>query len=483
MKTTYRFILAAFAAMAMVSCTKDIAADRQDTGLQDGVRTISVSFAAQTKTTLDGLQPEFDKGDVIKVSNGSACEEKVIDLDPQGNAFFTTTLTGPLTAVYPAAMAKMSGNTITGVMVPAIQTGRFKDANICKAEIAAGETDALFHNETAILRFYVDESVDVKALSLISKSQPITTETIKIDEDMELPSNYIYVLSEIPENFMDAVEDKDNLKSLYQGTDDPNKRLCYVAVLPFSGDDIRFMGISSIQEASFKYSNVTLNKGDIANAFIPYYIEVNVSGTLLNPTIQRWSYCNLGAFLPEEAGYYYSWGNPDGHWKNGVSDVYSFTADSYATSMGNNLTGDIQPTSQYDASFNAWVKSQGGSGKWHIPTKAEFETLLGANPSVTEEGLVFAEGLKFPFAGKFENGEFLLGFENFKAMCYWTSTIREGEESLANCMVAAFAPNETPIPPGFDPSARYDGLPIRPIYGDPQSTNISINPIQEGDSL
>ena len=471
METTYRFIIAALAAaVALSSCTKDIAADREDVNPQDGVRTISVSFAAQTKTTLDGLQPEFDKGDVIKVSNGSACEEKVIDLDPQGNAFFTTSLTGALTAVYPATAAALEGNNITGVKVPAIQTGKFKDANICMADIAANATSATFHNKTAILRFYVEESLDVRAIAIQSTDSDIATESKQIE---------VYNDATPPQSSPGGgMADWSSLKPLAQGTDDPGKRISYVAVLPGEFEGLYLFSYAPSQESTsgeMTYRNVTLNEGDIANAFIPYYIEVNVSGTLPNPTIQRWSYCNIGAFLPEEAGYYYSWGNVDGHWRNGIKEEGEpFSMTSYAGTDGEGLGDNI--TYEHDAAYAAWADKR--EGTWRMPTEAEYETLLGMEPEITDEGLAIpGTALKFPFAGRVEGNELILTFSDLKAMSYWTATIHE--EGNAKCMVAAYGLDVAVS--GTQPSERYVGMPIRPIYGEPavEPTNIEIQSFEE----
>ena len=475
MKASFRLIFAALAALALTACTREIIPGREGTDPQDGVRTIAVSFAAPTKTswtpTETGIQPKFDKGDVIKVSNGSACEEKAIDLDPQGNPYFTTSLTGDLKAVYPASAAKLNGNAIEGVKVPAIQSGRFADANICMADIGADAKEATFHNETAILRFYVDESIDVKMITVMCQNGVISTEAIDIEEEMN--QKVIIVLSGGMESLEDLSGSPEDLKPLSATTDDPGKRLCYVAILPVSNDNIGFFSMASTQDATGGLSqiinyNVSLGKGNIANAFIPYYIKVRVNGTDDAPEYQRWSYCNLGAFLPEEAGYYYSWGNSTGHWKNGVSDGYPFSSDSYALTPGFSLSKDIQPTSEFDAVFNAWVKGQEDAEelKWRMPTKGEFEKLLGGTElsGDSENNLLVFNGtpLRLPLSGLVKDGEFCATNDNVNVGMYWTATICEYSGEANGIMCWATSPFNLPVE-----ADRYYGMPIRPIFGEP----------------
>ena len=60
----------------------------------------------------------------------------------------TTTLKGPLKAVYPSTAAQLNGNQITGVKVPAVQDGTFANANIAMAEDIT--TNAAFKNKTVL---------------------------------------------------------------------------------------------------------------------------------------------------------------------------------------------------------------------------------------------------------------------------------------------------------------------------------------------
>ena len=149
MKASFHLIFAVLAATAVLvsSCTKEIPAAEDD-----GSRIISISFAThpQTRTTLeeDGRTPVFQEGDRIMISNGVATKTIAVHIDENGNAYFSTSLSGELTAVYPAAAAEVRNNVIKGIRVPAEQSGRFADANIAVAEHIADY--ARFENRTAL---------------------------------------------------------------------------------------------------------------------------------------------------------------------------------------------------------------------------------------------------------------------------------------------------------------------------------------------
>ncbi|MDO4802553.1 MAG: hypothetical protein Q4A15_10350, partial [Prevotellaceae bacterium] len=304
----YKFMIAAFAAtMALTSCTKD-SADMNGANTQpDGTRVITVSFNNTTRTYLDsdGLTPRFEDGDMILVSNGITTKTLPIYMD-KGMPTFRTILTGELTAVYPASAAVVENNVIKGVKVPAEQSGRFADANIAIAEHIMdnseyGNNHAVFRNATAILRFYVHHSVGVERLEIASASENIATgsKTISVGADKDMLSG--------------NVEDE---------------TLCYVAVLP---GEIQKLDITSYASKQTEtdgivkktYNNIKIKAGQMASVFMPYYVQI---GT------QKWAYCNLGAFLPEEPGYYYSWGDSKGHFLNGNWEDYYFTPEAYPAS-------------------------------------------------------------------------------------------------------------------------------------------------------
>ena len=90
-------MLATLAATAAIAaCTKEVTPDKANTDSAsqsaEGSRVIAVSFAPQTKTYLDkdGLQPKFNDGDSVLISNGKAIDtcEVSVDGDCFGSDFF-----------------------------------------------------------------------------------------------------------------------------------------------------------------------------------------------------------------------------------------------------------------------------------------------------------------------------------------------------------------------------------------------------------
>lgn len=307
--TAYRFIMAAMAALAAgalaVSCSKEPVAGNNGGGGSDGVRTISVSFGEGTRTALgdkkaDGTIPaEFKAGDVILVSNGKALEDCKVIIDGNDTTI-TTTLKGTLDAVYPPEAAVYLGYNITGFKVSDSQSGRFADAHICTATIADGATEAHFTNETAILKFYVDKSIGVTSIKITSSGPEIATGSKTIT--VTAPHG----------------------KTLADVTDDTKKRICYVSVLPgVKASELTYETVTTTQPTLPRTptDDVALTASKLYKAFMPYYIKIGS---------QRWGYCNVGAFLPEEAGRYFAWGETTGMALNS-DNTFTFPNEKYYT--------------------------------------------------------------------------------------------------------------------------------------------------------
>ena len=447
MRTAFQFALAVMvSAVSFSSCTKNLI---QDNGSDpaapatEGTRTIAVSFAPQTKTALgkDGLTPEFQAGyDTIKVAkkDGSASPEDCPVYIENEVAVIHTDLEGDLVAVYPSSAASIDGNVINGVRVPSKQTGKFADANICSATILAGSQSATFKNETAILKFYVDKSIGVKSITIGNKENIADNSSIiKIDETDESS-----ILSEIT---------KEN----------SNERICYVAVLAGIHSALQFTSETSTQSAPVQkqLQPVTLLPGTMYNVFLPYYIQVGD---------QKWGYCNVGAFLPEEPGYYFSWGNTEGFIRryNETTEnsewIYpsgqpapagGFTDNNYSLTTGYSITVNL--TAENDAATVAW------QGDWRMPTKSEYETLCSATHTWgtysggQQKGYYFGT-LFFPAVGRgiYEN----LEYTNKKSY-YWSSTINDTHPYYLH-----FEDDEMAVNTEL---SRSQGFSIRPIYGAP----------------
>ena len=90
------------------------------------------------------------------------------------------------------------------------------------------------------------------------------------------------------------------------------------------------------------------------------------------PSGRKWANMNVGASKPEEEGFFFSWGNVEGHCLNGVTD-YDFgtsTTDApYSGSPGAALSGDIAVGDTYD------MARANLGGAWRLPTKEDFQEL------------------------------------------------------------------------------------------------------------
>lgn len=578
MKTTYKFTTAILVAgMALAACTKDIASENGTDPVnpqKEGFRTIEVTFDTPTKSHLDadGRTPKFDNGDEIMVSNGNKCVPVTVTV-VNGKASFITDLTGKLKAVYPSSAAKIDEyGEIVGVKVPLTQSGFFKDANIAMAEIGITQNTAIFKPQTAVLRFYVDNSIGVKRIEIEELNGLIIAD--KLVEDLPVAEQAAEAAEaaaqDLPQAFGETGESLSHASSsgsfitvmpsdgLYPTLGNwLQDRVCYVAILPTateSGDDEEEdvkkkkaknelaweagpstydLSVTSytftqnasnggsivMEEASISseqllqdvpsrtgavtktFRSVSLPAGTLASVFIPYYISVNV-GTEEKPYYQNWSYCNLGAFLPEEPGYFFSWANTSGYVKDAYgnwvracgsegAEYIKFNQESYeAGSDGHGYGASLQRDidlyeSPSDAAYYAWRSSLpmfgGTPDDWRMPTKAEVDTLL--NKFKAEPGRTFA---KEDYSGK--QGVWFMdntGNRVFFALdSYWTATYVKAEDEEENSDYAyIFKVEEGALSTSAE--HRWLGYHIRPIFGNPldESTGIRIEPINEGETI
>lgn len=547
MKTIYKLFLAALAAaVALTSCTKDIAGQGGSESRTDGVRTIAVSFETPTKSRLydensDELQPVFEVNDKIMVSNGKKAEICSVEQGENDKSlyYFTTELKGHLTAVYPAECADMDGAEIAGILVPERQSGLFKDANIAVASIDDEYNYAIFKNKTAVLRFYVDESIGVLNIDIKSAStQPIANAVVdengKIKKSSESLTSIRIVAPSTEESQEPVIEVVDTVP--VESTEDgpsallgnyevassdktldqiAGGRFCYVSILPTKKDETYTLIVTSNtlsyqgtlgkikNEANLQqktqlgkenpilpkrlfmverqFSNVSLPAGTLANVFMPYMISI-VVGTDENdkPICQRWGYCNVGAFVPEETGKYFAWGDTlgftkvDNHQFNWTNCPFNDNESEYSKTAFDNVVETICPdgelVSQYDAATKNW-----GNG-WRLPTKFEVEKLHeGHNNGMFNDEYIddlggsllirnISQVLLFPRISPIG-----AGIEPGNDGTFWTSTLNPSDKkeayvlywkhSVFNMLSAVV--NEI----NFTSMPRYAGAAIRPIFG------------------
>ena len=440
MKSIIKFILAAIAiSLALTSCAKELLIEENGSSSpSEGTRVIVVSFGQQTKTALnaDGITPEFTGEDEWVMVSNEETGEKCQIITENGVLLFKTNLKGELRAVYPASAAKIDKKTnkITGITIPATQTGKFADANICLAENITNK--AVFDNKTAILKFYVGEEISVNEISITGSKITEGSKTITVSA---------------PDG-----------KHLHEVTDGPDKRICYVAVqagVQANGLQLKSKTTTQGDIGRTLTTAATLEAGKMYNAFIPYYIEVN--GV-------KWGYCNVGAFLPEEPGEYFAWGETIGHkWnasENKFDNGYNFNWANTPFNGANasfdqtyfNTTKDIVCPNgtlalKYDAANANW-----GNG-WRLPTKGDFETLKSKATfdNSSSPAYIFKSESKsvfFPAAG-YATPQMYYSDVPY----YWSSTL--GGSSYEKQAYMLFADNRA-----VNIGERNVGMPIRPVY-------------------
>ena len=474
MRKVFGYILAA-AFLTLASCSKEQLAG-EGTALQSGEpRIITLSFNPSTKTTpggTDGRSPEFVPGDIIRLSNSTSWEERAVNVS-DGVATVSTFLGGELKVVYPAAAAATDANgLITGIKVQASQSGRFRDANICMTTIPANANSATLLNQTAVLRFYVDASIGVKSVTVTSGGSNIANEGAHLKQITVDPAGNELISSV---------------------TDDPDRRLCYVAVLPGANTNALTFTSETTTQGTVVHkplrTSVTLAANGMYNAFIPYYIKMKVNDS--PETYQKWGYCNVGAFLPEEAGRYFAWGETTGQVPNGTTFNPGFSWSNCPHTNGTYSDSNKAVFTRYTASNNAYAKSGTADGKtvldladdaahvnwgddWRMPTGGEggeFGVLINGN----DKGWITYYGVKgrkfadidnesnyvfFPAAGLGNGATYSQAGDGVR---YWASTLattsNPSQAFGLGCGGTAYDIN-----PVNEPYNRCLGRTIRPIY-------------------
>ena len=428
MKTTFKFIIAAMAASAVLtSCQKEMAIDNSASS-NGGVRVISASFSAPTKSALDtdNKTPKFVGGETVKVSNATASEDCTISVNG-GVATFSTTLSGTLTAVYPSTAAKMNGAVIdnSAVLVSTVQDGTFASANIAMA--TGITTSATFTNKTAV---------------------------IKVTPGAGANTKYVEVITAGPEIANTTTTDYTKKNKIHVNTTSADP--VYVSILVPSGlkvQNLSFADGSNIKTAKDNTTAIAINTISTVTAtgWDKPYVEINGL---------KWATMNIGATSSTDAGLYFMWGETSGMPASSISST-NFPASKYYTNADNSSwdktkgfglanspwTDGVYSDSnknvftKYTGSKNAYAKSGTADGKttleleddaananwggsWRMPTTAEFEALASKKRGDFSSGYNFGESdtqqIFFPAAGYGDGTDLkLAGYRG----TYWSSSL------------------------------------------------------------
>lgn len=322
MKTTFRFIIAATAAIAVFSsCQKELVGETVS-NTTDGVRVISVQFDNSTKASLSGNTPTFTNNDKIRVSNTEKSEECTVSVDGSGNATFTTTLSGELTAIYPEAAADYTGSgpiSSQAFKVLATQTGKVEDAIIAKATIASNS--ATFTGVTALFEITPPSgatSFTITSLNKIGTDGQRSGTATSINTDGADDAKKCVITVEVPTGgtaYVSLVPGVNLTDLSFEYTTDDT----HGAMKGIPMKDITEGGNTDATAANTKYTIDDKN-------WHPY---VTIGG-------KKWATENIGATDSDPYGTYFMWGETNGIKPSASS--FSFPTSKYYTADNNSWT-------------------------------------------------------------------------------------------------------------------------------------------------
>lgn len=191
------------------------------------------------------------------------------------------------------------------------------------------------------------------------------------------------------------------------------------------------------------------------------YVDLGLSSGLC------WAVKNLGADKPEDEGLHFAWGEVE------PKEDYSYETYKWANLLKNNeyikyVTDDYYGLIDFRNTLepNDDAANVALGSKWHIPSKLATQELL--KECTTEFGYYY--GVKGYFiTGPNGNAIFLPGAEEWEDTDfnergnggnYWTSTLRDSNNSTANKLVFSLTYIDSE---DDDYAARTDGLVIRPV--------------------
>ena len=442
MKTTFKFIIAAMAAISVFSsCQKELA-NESVSNTTDGVRTISVQFDNSTKASLSGFIPSFTNGDKIRVSNTEKSEECTVSVDGSDNATFTTTLSGALTAIYPSTAAVLSSGeadapiaSSNNFKVLATQDGTVEKAIIASATVAEGVTTATFNGVTALFE-----------ITPPSTAKKITVTSLKKVESGSRTGTAADINTEDTGKTVITVGD---------GSADLPGTI-YVALVPGvnltdlsfdAGEAVGMKGIPASKiTGKIVDATATNTKYTIGSSDWHPYVEIQMTINGVSKTY-KWATMNIGATSATDNGDYFAWGETTGHaaatassnafvfgtdnagfaWKNcpfAATDNPTFNKyvpASQTSYLAEGFDGDTKTV--LDLADDAANANWGGS--WRMPTKAEFNALASETKDwdSTNKGYTFGTSpntIFLPAAGfGIGSGLYYVGDDGY----YWSSSL------------------------------------------------------------
>ena len=276
----------------------------------------------------------------------------------------------------------------------------------------------------------------------------LTPQQKKLREEQE---EYRRIQQALRNLVSDSLESNNNLSS-----EDKQDIESLISQTKFLQHEDTYTGEIVTDDATF---NITIEDGEVTIEKTSIdYVDLDLpSGTL-------WATKNIGAQHSTQRGYYFSWGNLEGHVASytegeyeGTIVEYSFTSDTYALTDAANGEIGFQ-----DAATDIL------SDDWEIPTATQFQELIDncTIEWVTINGVpgklftsnINGKKLFLPNNG-YGNAETLSspGFQS----AYWTNTEDENDNSKAYAFAlsTSILPNLTPV----HVEEKRFGFGIRPV--------------------
>ena len=366
----------------------------------EGSRVIAVSFAPQTKTTLEGLQPKFvNEKDTILLYTAPEDENEplltdtcVVKVDGSGKATIYTDLTGKLRALYPAKAAVLEDNVITAEIL-AVQTGKFADANIASADIDENNS-AQFENVAPLLIITPPSGTKkliVRSLWTIGEDGQRSRRAFSINTSAEKKEQCTVTV-------LNPDDDGKYYVALYCDNDVNLSDLSFEAWFDNDGTTGSIKGIPTSKIAQ---QATALGKEYDAYNEVQYGTAYTIDDKNWHEYVEvgghKWATMNMGAANENKIGRLYMWGDVIGNPLMDDVEERCTASDADANGYLDNVlayidenTGAIIPLTegrslpskapeigdpsvlplQYDAAYANW------GGAWRMPTKGEFETLM-----------------------------------------------------------------------------------------------------------
>lgn len=326
---SFKTILATLAVtVALAGCAKELIPGKVDTDPEapvlEGSRVITVSFDTPTRTYLDTLRPKFKDGDSILLATrpediDSPLDTETVAVTVKGKkATITTKLSGNLIAFYPAKYVRIDKK--PAFLFSAVQTGEFKDANLCEALIDADNQVAQFTNASALFNIDLPQGttkLTIRSLPGIGDDGQRTGDVAPINNEGKSKAEVITV---------------------GDGTKTFDKSYCYVSLMP--GVQLRNLSFEASVDASTGFikgipvdeklqdamARNTVSNDDRINKGWSYWIGDENWHEYVTIGNRKWATMNIGANSPQEAGEYFAWGGTTGYVQTRPNgDWYSFS--------------------------------------------------------------------------------------------------------------------------------------------------------------